>query len=46
VISELARQSLRPVGIAVVEGLPVFDVPPDAPTVTDEDVARGLEEDV
>jgi hypothetical protein len=46
VISELARRSLRPVGIAVVDGLPVFEVPPDAPIVTNEDVARGLEEDV
>ncbi|EUA11944.1 antitoxin VapB39 [Mycobacterium kansasii 732] len=46
VISELARRSLRPVGIVVVDGLPVFDVPPDAPTITDEDVARALEEDV
>ncbi|MDI3315105.1 MAG: antitoxin [Mycobacterium sp.] len=45
VISELARRSLRPVGIVTVDGLPVFDVPPDAPTVTNEDVARGLEED-
>lgn len=30
----------------MVDGLPVFDVPPDAPIVTDEDVARGLKEDV
>ncbi|GAB7144247.1 ribbon-helix-helix domain-containing protein [Mycobacterium riyadhense] len=46
VISELARRSLRPVGIVVVDGLPVFDFPPDAPIITDEDVARALEEDV
>jgi hypothetical protein len=46
VISELARRSLRPVGIVMVDGLPVFDVPSDSPIVTDEDVARGLEEDV
>ncbi|SON63606.1 Antitoxin VapB39 [Mycobacterium simulans] len=45
VISELARRSLRPVGIVVVDGLPVFDVPPEAPIITDEDVARALEED-
>lgn len=30
----------------MVDGLPVFDVPSDSPIVTDEDVARGLEEDV
>ncbi|BBZ51701.1 hypothetical protein MHEI_34180 [Mycobacterium heidelbergense] len=46
VISDLARRSLRPVGIVVVDGLPMFDVPPDAPIIADEDVARGLEEDV
>jgi hypothetical protein len=45
VISELARRSLRPVGIKHVDGLPVFDVPADAPIVTSEDVARALEED-
>lgn len=46
VISELARRSLRPVGIVVVDGLPVFDVPADAPIITDGDVARALEEEV
>jgi hypothetical protein len=45
VISELARRSLRPVGIIEVDGLPIFDVPQDAPTVTSGDVARGLEDD-
>lgn len=46
VISELARRSLRPVGIVEVDGFPVFDVPPDAPAVTSEDVVRALEDDV
>lgn len=46
VISELARRSLRLVGIVEVDGFPVFDVPPDAPTVTSEDVVRALEDDV
>ena len=45
VISDLARRALRPVGIVERDGLPVFDVPPDAPTITAEDVARGLEDD-
>jgi hypothetical protein len=45
VISELARRSLRPVGIVEVDGLPAFDVPPDAPRITSADVARGLEDD-
>ncbi|BBX95933.1 antitoxin VapB39 [Mycobacterium lacus] len=46
VISELARRSLRPVGMVEIDGFPVFDVPSDAPVITDEDVARALEEDV
>jgi hypothetical protein len=45
VISELARKSLKPVGIVEVDGLPVFDVPADAPTVTSEDIARALEDE-
>lgn len=45
VISELARRSLRPVGIVEIDGFPVFDVPADAPIVTSDDVARALEED-
>lgn len=46
VITELARRSLRPVGIVEVDGLPVFDVPADAPAITSDDVARALEDDV
>ena len=46
VISELARRSLRPVGIIEVAGFPVFDVPPDAAIITSEDVARALEDEV
>jgi hypothetical protein len=45
VISELARRSLKPVGITRKDGRPVFDVPKDAPTVRFEDVARALEEE-
>lgn len=45
VISDLARRSLRPVGITISDGLPVFDVPTDAPTMTSDDVARALDED-
>jgi hypothetical protein len=45
VISELARRSLRPVGIVEVDGFPVFDVPSDAPTLTSEDVARAIADD-
>lgn len=45
VISELARRSLRPVAIVEVDGFPVFDVPPDAPAITSDDVARALEDD-
>lgn len=44
VISDLARRSLQPIGIVTVDGLPVFDVPPDAPVVTADDVARAAEE--
>lgn len=45
VISELARRSLRPVGVRSADGFPVFDVPSDAPPITDEDVARARDED-
>lgn len=44
VISDLARRSLAPVGIVVRNGLPVFDVPDDAPAISPEDVARALDE--
>lgn len=45
VISDLARQALRPVGIRDDGGLPVFDVPADAPPITADDVARAFDED-
>lgn len=45
VISDLARRSLRPVGFVEVDGLPVFDVPADAPAITADDVARALADD-
>jgi len=45
VISELARRSLRPTGVRLEGGFPVFDVAPDAPPITGEDVARALDED-
>ncbi|WP_175266337.1 hypothetical protein [Mycobacterium lepromatosis] len=38
VIADFARRPLRPGGIAEVDGLPVFDVPPYAPRVTFDDV--------
>ena len=40
VISELARRSLRPVGLTTERGFPVFDVPDDAAPITLEDVLR------
>ena len=45
VISELARRSLRPVGITSERGFPVFDVGDDAPPITSEDVARALDDE-
>ncbi len=45
VVSDLARRSLRPVGWHYVNGFPVFDVPADAPMVTDEDVARARDDE-
>ena len=42
VVSELARQSMGPVGIRFENGFPVFDVHQDAAPITDEDVARLL----
>ncbi|MBS1848823.1 MAG: antitoxin [Actinobacteria bacterium] len=45
VISDLARRSLAPVGIVEVDGLPVFDVPSDAPPITDEQVMCALDEE-
>jgi hypothetical protein len=45
VISDLARRSLRPVGIRSEDGFPVFDVADDAPTMTADAVARARDED-
>lgn len=45
VISDLARRSLRPVGITTSAGVPVFDVPAGTPSITSDDVARALDED-
>jgi hypothetical protein len=45
VVSDLARRSLRPVGIASSDGIPMFDVPADAPPITAEDVARARDDD-
>jgi hypothetical protein len=44
VISDLARRSLRPAGMRLEQGLPVFDVAPDAPAISPDDVARALDE--
>lgn len=44
-ISELARRSLRPVGVRRENGFPVFDVADDAPVITPEAVARARDED-
>lgn len=45
VISALARRSLAPPEIVVRDGLPIFDVPVDAPTITSEDVARASDDE-
>jgi hypothetical protein len=45
VISELARRSLRPVGITTERGFPVFDVPDDAPPITLDDVLRARDDE-
>jgi len=44
VISDLARRSLHPTPLRLSAGLPVFDVPPDAPTITADDVARARDD--
>ena len=44
VISDLARRSLAPVEVVETDGLPVFDVPADAPPITPEMVAAALDE--
>lgn len=45
VLSELARRTLRPTPIRAGADFPVFDVAPDAPPITPEDVARAQDED-
>ncbi len=46
VLSELARRALRPEpAIRDEEGLPVFDVPADAPLLTSEMVRSALDEE-
>ena len=45
VISALARRALEPTPIRAGPGFPVFDVRPDAPAITAEDVARALDEE-
>ena len=45
VISDLARRSLRPLGLTTERGLPVFDVPDDAPAITLEDVLRARDDE-
>jgi len=45
VISDLARRALRPTRPRTSGKFPVFDVPPGAPAITDEDVARARDED-
>jgi hypothetical protein len=42
VISELARRALKPVHTRDDAGFPVFDVDPNAPAITTEDVARAM----
>lgn len=44
VISDLARRSLLPIGVTTSRGFPVFDVPPDAPPLTPDDVARAMDD--
>lgn len=47
VISELARKGLQPQRIASssTSGFPVFDVAPDTPVITDEMVAKALDDE-
>lgn len=45
VISDLARRTLRPTPVRTGSGLPVFDVAPDAPPITLDDVARALDDE-
>lgn len=43
-VSELARRGLRPRRATSRSGVPVFDVPPDAPPITPSMVGDALEE--
>ena len=46
VVSELARAVLRrPVGMTTDRGWPVFDLPPEAPLVTAEQVQAVLDDE-
>ena len=45
VISALARRALQPTAIRPGGGFPVFDVAPDAPPITADDVARALDDE-
>lgn len=45
VVSDLMRQSLRPVGVRSEGDLPVFDVADDAPNFGAEDVRRALDDE-
>lgn len=45
VLSDLARRALAPVRLRQEGDLPVFDVPPDAPTFGAEQVRRALEDE-
>lgn len=45
VISDLARRTLRPTPSRTGSGFPVFDVAPDAPPITLDDVARALDDE-
>ena len=41
-ISILARRGIPKIGVKYEDGLPMFDVPDDFPTITVEDVRRAL----
>ena len=45
VISDLARRALRPTPVREGGGFPVFDVAPDAPSITAADVARATDDE-
>lgn len=45
VISALVRRALEPTPIRQGSAFPVFDIRPDAPVITDQDVARALDEE-